>query len=77
MGYFGLVNVVSVWSICFEIELSLVVLINYGLVCFVTVWLFRFGLVRAKYCNFTKMENLGFDLTSTQYLLRLRTVLPF
>ena len=52
-------------------------LVERGLVQFGCSGVFRFGMVIAEYCNSTKMENLGLDPISTQYLLRLRTVLPF
>ena len=88
---FGLVGfglVYLVWLICFHwfntvlfclVRIGLLSWVWSSLVHFVCSGFFRlclvwFGLVRGNYCNLSKK---GFDPISTQYLLRLRTVLPF
>ena len=82
-GLVGLGLVYQVWSICFHwlntvlfclVRIGLLLVVHFVCSGFFRLCLVWFGLVRGNYCNLSKK---GFDPISTQYLLRLRTVLPF
>jgi len=60
-----------VWFGVFGLVWSVLV-VEFGLVEFVQV-----SLGHVWYWNYCNLSKMGFDPISTQYLLRLRTVLPF